>query len=86
MQIARIEKKAKEEREHKERMAKMKAQKKQRAQNLKVNKRVGGFDRSKLSGAFMANARGGGGDNVQGWGMDFENPTAVANQEDAMAV
>ena len=55
MQQARIEKKLKEEREHKERMQKLAAQKKARQKVVKAKR--GGFDRSKLSGAFMSNAR-----------------------------
>lgn len=80
MQQARLEKKLKEEREHKERMAKMKTLKKPRQTNIAA-KRRGGFDRSKLSGAFMTNAKAGN-DNVAGWGMDFANPTQEAKQED----
>ena len=46
-----------------------------------MKNRRGGFDRSKLSGAFMSNARAAN-DNVQGWGMDFDNPNQEAAIED----
>ena len=61
-------------------MKQKKAREAQRKANLGRAKR-GGFDRSKLSGAFMNNAKASN-DNVAGWGMDFSNPTQQAKIED----
>lgn len=41
--------------------------------SAKPTVRKGGFDRSKLSANFMANAKKGK-DDVQGWAFDFDNP------------
>lgn len=71
----RLEKKKKEAEEHKKRMAALKSK------SGTVTKQRPKFDKSKLNNAFMSNAKTAK-DDVQGWALDFDNPTqnAVSSQ------
>lgn len=64
----RLEKKRKEAEEHKKRMLALKSKK-----TGATTKQKPGFDRSKLSTAFMSNAKKAK-DEVSGWALDFDNP------------
>ena len=68
----RMEKRMKEREEHQKRLREMKAKKKA-AGGDKAKARPK-FDRSKLSTAFMANAKTAK-DDAQGWALDFSNDT-----------
>lgn len=70
-----MEKRMKEQAEHKKRLAAMKAKKAEAAgAGTTTTKARPKFDRSKLNTGFMANAKKAK-DEVNGWALDFENPT-----------
>lgn len=63
--LARMEKRKKEQEEHKKRIAALKAKKKVGASRPR-------FDRSKISSAFMNNAKNAK-DDAKGWALDLAN-------------